>query len=150
MFLTFVLVINNFYNIFYVLFALLFALIETGIYQSKFEKEAKDIEEDETLLKEAKNIEEYQYYAKEARDKAYHISFSKSIMTYLSGAFFILIGIFIMVFTEEISLTYIIFYLCVSLYLKNNFSKAINYSSDSEQYDLLRARIINSLILEIK
>lgn len=145
LFLTFVLILNSVYNLLYVLSALLVALLESALHSAKMEEMIKDIENDEKSLKEAKNQEEFQYFAKEARHKAYHISFYKSVYNYLSVVIFLALAIFIMTLSKVNSLTYIVFYLCVSVYLKSTFSKAISYSKDAEQYDLLRLKIINSL-----
>ena len=145
LFLSFILILNSVYNLIYVLFALTVAVLESLFYEPFFEKRNKDIESDEKCLKEAENVEEYVHYAAEAREKAYHLSLSKTIMSYLTIAFFLALSVFIMSASKVVSITYIVFYLSISMYLKSNFSKVFSYSKDAEQYDSLRLRIINSV-----
>ena len=147
LFLTFILVLNSAYNIIYIIFAVGFAGIESLFYGPFYNDRSKDIEYDEKCLKEAENEEEFNFYAVEAREKAYQLSFSKTIINYLSIAFFLLLTVLLMSITGVISITYIVFYISVSLYLKTNFSKVFMYSKDSEQYDSLRLKIINSVKL---
>ena len=48
-----------------------------------------------------------------------------------------------------VDITYVIFFVCVSVFLKSNFTKLFSYSKEMEEYDFLKAKLINSIDEEI-
>ena len=50
-----------------------------------------------------------------------------------------------MAMSEVVSITYVVFFLCITTFLKGMFEKILNHSVDMEERDLYRAKIINYL-----
>lgn len=147
-FLTAILVMNGTINIIYVGLSLLFAAIESIVLEPYFAKQTKLVEDDEIELKRSENEDEYYHFSSSAREKAYHIALAKTVTSYLSIGLLLIISIIIMAMSQVVSVTYVVFYLCISVYLKNNFTKMFKFSSQEEKCDYYRGKIINSLKID--
>ena len=144
-FLTFVLLLNDPKNSIYVGIAFLLSFIEAVGINPYFRQKELEIMDDEKNIAKCKDESEYREYSSRAREKAYHLGLTRTIITYLGVAILIIAAILIMAISQIINITYIVFFLCVSVFLKNNLSKIFNYAKDSEERDLYRAKIINYL-----
>ena len=144
-FLTFVLLLNDTINIVYIVLAFVIALIEAVIVQPYFQKKKNEIAEDEEKIRKCKDDSEYKEYSTRARGNAYYVGLFKIIKNYLSIAITIVVTVLIMAMSEVVSITYVVFFLCITTFLKGMFEKILNHSVDIEERDLYRAKIINYL-----
>lgn len=147
-FLTIILVMNGAINLIYVLLSFLFAGVESIILEPYFDKQTRQIEDDETEICIAENDDEFRHYASCAREKAYHLGLMKTVLSYLSIGLMLIITILIMALSEVVSITYVVFFLCISVYLKSNFNKMFKFTSQEEKCNHFRSKIIHSLKIE--
>ena len=139
---------NGAINLIYVLLSFLFAGVESIILEPYFDKQTRQIEDDETEIRFAENDDEFRHYASCAREKAYHLGLMKTVLSYLSIGLMLIITILIMALSEVVSITYVVFFLCVSVYLKSNFNKMFKFTSQEEKCNHFRSKIIHSLKIE--
>ena len=142
-FITFILIMNDYINLIYIGVAFITAMIEGVIIEPFFNKKANEISKDEEEIKNVKDEEEFKEKSKAVREKAYHISLIKTVSNYLGIGLLLITSIVIMAMSQIVSVTYIFFYLCISVFLRSNFIKMFLYSNESEIKDTYRAKIIN-------
>lgn len=145
LFLTFILILNNPINIVYLAVSFMIAMIECVLLEPYFKNKAIEIGDIEKRIAKSESDDEYRDNSSRAREKAYSLGLLKTVSTYLGIAFLLLTSILIMALSQIVNITYIVFYLCISVFLKNNFSKIFLFSKDSGEADLYRSRIINYL-----
>lgn len=147
-FMTVVLIMNGTINLIYVILSFLFAGVESVILEPYFDRQVKAIEDDEREIKNSQNEDEFRHFSSYAREKAYHLGLTKTVLSYLTIGLMLIITILIMALTESINVTYVVFFLCISIFLKGNFNKMFKFTSQEEKCDLYRSKIIHSLKIE--
>ena len=144
-FMIFVMIINSKFNVIYILLSVLLAAIEVVYYQPYYKNKSEEIAEEERHVKNAQNEYEFNYYCKEAREKSYKIGIFKSIFSYVGIAVLLVAIIIVMALTSTVNVTYVVFYLCISLFLKGEFSKIFIYSTTSDDFDSKKNKVIQRL-----
>ena len=147
-FLTFILIMNSKYNALYVLIALFIALFDVMGYRPYFKAKNNEIVEQEENIKNAENGYEFQHYAREARERSYKLSLSKSVFSYLSIALLLMVIILVMAISNTVNVTYVVFYLCISIFLKDEFSKIFTFATTSEDFDSCKNKVMQNLKIE--
>ena len=142
---TFILVINSPLNIIYIFLAVLLALTDVFILRPFYKKKEIEIIEEENKIKEATDSYTYEFHSKEARDKSYKLAQYKMVMNYVSIGLLLISIILVMGISQVVDVTYIVFYLCASIFLKGEFSKIFAYGENQKEFHTCKARIINRL-----
>ncbi len=148
LFVAVILVMNDPVNLVYVLVPFALAIIEVFLYNPYFRSREIEIAEKEVDINEANDDFEFKMKSSEVHKSAYQLGLNKNIFIYIEIALLLLTIILSMVITNSINLTYIVFYLCITILLKNNFSKMLEYNSHSEEFVFIRAKLINYLNLD--
>ena len=144
-FLAVILVINDPVNLVYIILPLALGVINVFLYQPYFALESTEIVEKEKEICDVQDDFQFKMKSSEIHSLAYRLGLNKNVYTYLEIASLLITIILTMTVTKSINITYVIFYLCISLFLKNNFEKILQFSSTSEEFDLVRLKLLNSL-----
>lgn len=147
-FMVFILIMNSYYNFVYIIISASLSLLETLVFQPFYKNKSELISESENEIKQAQDDYEYQFFAKEARERAYQLGLAKTIFTYLSIAMLLIVTILVMAFSHIVNITYVVFFLCISIFLKNEFSKVFSFSTTSGDYDSLKNKVVQSIRIE--
>ena len=147
-FMTFILVMNSKYNALYILMAILIALFDVAIYQPYFKAKNNEIVEQEENIKNAEDEYGFQHFAREARERSYKLSLSKSAFSYLSIALLLMTIILVMALSSTVNITYVVFYLCICIFLKDEFSKIFTFATTSEDFDSCKNKVVQKLKIE--
>lgn len=142
---TFILVLNSPLNLIYIFLAVLLALCEHYLIHPYFKKKEIEVMEFEEKVKEAGNDYNFDFYSTEAREKAYKIAQQKMAINYVSIAMLLLSIILVMAISHITDITYIVFYLCASYFLKSEFYKIFAYADTQKDTNCRKLRIINRL-----
>ena len=97
------------------------------------------------MIKSSLDDYEFNFHASRAREKSYKLGIKKTIFTYLVLAFFLLLILYVMRKSNISSLTYAVFYLCITLFLKNTISKILDSGKSNEQHSFLKLSVMNDL-----
>ncbi|MCR4912121.1 MAG: hypothetical protein K5925_06390 [Bacilli bacterium] len=147
-FIIIILILNGTINLVYIALAFGYSIFEAFVFEPFIEMRAKEIIEDEKKISLCENDDEYYHYSQEAREKAYHLGIVKTVFTYLGVAIFLVATILVMALSQVVSVTYVVFYLCIILFLKSNFIKVFSFNKQEEDYDNYLNKLINSLKIE--
>ena len=134
-FVTALLVMNGVENLVYIAVALAIAIVHVFIYKPYFKLKSNEIGEEEKSITAVENQFQFHVVAHRAHQAAYQVALSNNLITYVEVAVLLMSAITLMSFSGIISIVYVIFYLCVSIYLKDNFVRMLEYSNQSEEFD---------------
>lgn len=149
-FVTMVLVMNSTINIIYVLLSLLLAIIHVYIYLPYQKNKYDEAIEKESEVKEVENQFQFRSVINTAHESAYKLGLFKNALTYVEIAVLLMSIITVMAVSHIVNITYVIFYLCISVYLKDNFIRLLQYSDSSEDYNNQLAKLLHYIDLSIK
>ena len=99
---------------------------------------------------EAENDQQFKLLVTKARDESYKLGFRKNLITYFEIGILLIAIILTTTLSKTFNITYVVFYLCIAVFLKQQFVKIIENSSKDEEFDFVRAKLINSLDLDNK
>ena len=148
-FVTLILIMNDAINTVYVVLSLVLAIIHVYVYLPYFHRKANEIAEQEQALNQAENQFQFKFVAEKAHDAAYQLGLNKNIFTYVELAVLLMSSITIMSISGIVNIIYVIFYLCISIYLKDNFIHLLEYSTQSEEFDSALAKLTNYFDLTV-
>ena len=144
-FMIMVLLSNELRNFIYILIPLLFAFVEAYFYMPYFEETNTKIVEAENEISDVKNDFQFRCKADEAHALAYNLALGRNALTYVEIGVVLLVSLLTMSIKGLIDITYVIFFTCISVFLKSNFTKLFSYSKQLEEYDYLKAKLISSI-----
>ena len=148
-FVTAILIMNGAINAVYIILSLALAVIHVYVYMPYFKRKSNEIMEQENELREAENEFEFHYAIDKAHNAAYQLGISKNAFTYLEIAVLLMSIITIMAVSGIINIVYVVFYLCITVYLKDNFIRLLEYSSQTEDYDNALVKLLKFVDLSI-
>ena len=143
--LTFILVLNSPLNVIYVFLSILLSGVEVFLLKPRFYAKEIEIMESEEKVKNASNKYEFDFFSSEARNKAYKYGQVKMAMNYVSIGIMLISIILVMAISSVVDVTYVVFYLCASYLLKNEFKKIFTYPENQKELLTYKMRIINRL-----
>jgi len=149
-FITSVLVMNNTVNLVYVFLTLLLAIIHVYIYLPYQKNKYDEIADKEAVIRNVENVFQFRSVVNAAHERAYKLGLFKNALTYIEIAALLMSIITIMAVSHVVNITYVIFYLCISVYLKDNFIRLMQYSEQSEEYNNQLAKLLHYMDLSIK
>ena len=146
-FITALLVMNGIINVIYISLALVIAILHVLVFKPYYKTKSNDIAEQENEINSAADYTQFRMAIDKAHDSAYHVALSSNLFNYLEIAVLLMTSITIMTISEIVNVIYVLFYLCISIYLKDNFIKMFEYDSHSEQFDNLLAKLLHYINL---
>ena len=141
-FLVFILLINERTNVIYVALTLLLAVVECFIFNPFINKKINDVARQEQFLHDVETADEYRILVRSTREEAYRIGQYKTVFGYVSIGVLLFASIIMMAITNVVNLTYMVFYLCVCLFLRMNLVKVFSFDEISKERDKEHAKII--------
>lgn len=142
MFLVFILLINDRNNYVYVLLTMFLTVIECFILNPFLKKKSMEVDKQENSLLKVDNANEYQLLSKSTRESAYKVAMYQTVFNYVSIGIMLFASIIIMAMSNVVNLTYVVFYLCVCLFLRMNIKKVFSFDEVSQEKDKELAKII--------
>ena len=142
MFLVFILLINDRNNYVYVLLVIFLTVIECFILNPFLKKKSVKVDRQEQNLLKVENANEYQLLSRNTRESAYKVAMYQTVFNYVSIGIMLFASIIIMAMSNVVNLTYVVFYLCVCLFLKMNIKKVFSFDEISQEKDKELAKII--------
>lgn len=147
-FITIILLMNSLINIVYIALPFGLAVINVVFYKPHFRNQNVEICEKEKEIGEVENDFQFKMKSSDAHTLAFDVGLNHSIYTYLEVASMLLTIILTMTISRNINITYVVFYLCISVFLKSTFEKILEFSSQSDEFDNIRNKLINSIELK--
>lgn len=141
-FLVFILLINSRMNAVYVILVIFLAVIECLVFNPFINQKALEVDKQERTLYRVDSISEYHILARSTRESAYKIGQYRTVYTYVSIGVLLFTSILLMAISNVVSLTYIVFYLCVCLFLRMNIIKVFSFEEISTYRDNEHVKII--------
>ena len=138
-----VLMINSLINVIFVMVPLMLAFIQVFLFNPYFNEKKLVIEEKESELADVENDYQFKMKSSEVHNIAYKTALNSNAYFYFEVAMLLLSIVLTMVVTKTFNITYVVFYLCITLFLKSNFAKLFELPSQSEEYDRTLAKLIN-------
>ena len=149
-FITTVLVMNSTINLVYIFLALLLAFVHAYIYLPYQKSKYDEAADKEATIKEVQNQFQFRSVVNAAHESAYKLGIFKNSLTYVEIAALLMSIITIMALSHIVNITYVVFYLCISIYLKDNFIRLMQYSEQSDEYNNQLAKLLHYIDLSIK
>ena len=141
-FLIFILIINSRMNLIYVALVIFLAFIECFVFAPFLNKKTIEVNKQEQNLQNIDSVEEYQILANSTRENAYKIGQYRTVFTYVSIGILLFMSILLMAVSDVVNLTYVVFYLCVCLFLRMNIIKVFSFDELSQERDKEHVKII--------
>lgn len=148
-FVTLVLVMNSSTNVVYVILSLVIALIHVYVYLPYEKNKKEEIAEQESQILEVENQFQFRSVVDAAHGSAYQLGIFKNSLTYVEIAALLMSIITVMSLSHIVNIIYVIFYLCISVYLKDNFIRLMQYSDQSEEYNNQLVKLLHYVDLSI-
>lgn len=149
-FITMVLVMNSTINLIYIFLALLLAIVHVYIYLPYQKSKHDEIADKEIMIKDVQNQFQFRAVVNAAHESAYKLGIFRNSLTYVEVAALLMSIITVMALSHIINITYVVFYLCISVYLKDNFIRLMQYSDQSAEYNNQLAKLLHYMDLSIK
>ena len=149
-FVTLVLVMNSSINVVYILLSLAIAIIHVYIYLPYEKNKHDEVAEQEVQIIDVQNQFQFRSVVEQAHEKCYKLALFKNALTYTEIAVLLMSIITVMSLSHIVNIIYVIFYLCISVYLKDNFIRLLQYSSQSEDYSNQLVKLLHSIDLSVK
>lgn len=144
-FVTIILVINGPVNAIYVFLPMALAFIEVFLYKPYFKSKSIEVMEKENELNEVETSYQFKMKSGEAHSIAYQLGLNRGVFSYLEIVVLLLTIVVTMTITNTFNITYVVFYLCISFFLKQNFCRLFEFSSQYDECVVAKAKIINSI-----
>ena len=136
------LVMNGLINVIYISLALVIALLHVLVFKPYFNNKSNEIAEQEKEINSVSNEIQFHHLVDKAHSSAYQVALSHNLFNYLEIAVLLMTSITIMSVSGIVNVIYVLFYLCISIYLKDNFIKMFEYTNQSEEFDNLLAKLL--------
>ena len=140
-----VLLLNGSENAIYILIAVVLSVFENLIIAPYLKDREIFVGKKEQELELADTQEKYVLLSNEARESSYKIGLFKTAFTYVEIGIMLLIIIFVMAINQIASVTYVVFFLCLSTFLKNHIDKILQYPSSLEEKQNYQVKLLHYL-----
>ena len=149
-FVTLVLVMNSSINVVYIFLSLAIALVHVYVYLPYEKNKRDEIVEQEVQINDVQNQFQFRSVVESAHGSSYKLGLFKNALTYVEIAVLLMSIITVMSLSHIVNIIYVIFYLCISVYLKDNFIRLLQYSEQSEDYNNQLAKLLHQIDLTVK
>ena len=123
-------------------------MLHVLVFQPYYKSKSNDIAIQEREINDADNQFKFRVVIDKAHESAYHVALTSNVFNYLEIAVLLMSSITIMTISGIVNVIYVLFYLCVSIYLKDNFIKMFEYTNQSEEFDSLLAKLLHYIDLD--
>lgn len=144
-FIAVILVLNSYLNLIYVILPIGLAIVDTFIYKPFFHSQSEELASKESEIDEATNDDQFKMKSEEIHAKAYKLGLNKNVYTYIEIALLLTSIVATMMLSGVFQTTYVIFYLCISIFLKQNFAKILEVGNQSEELGHIKAKLFAHL-----
>ena len=141
-FLIFILLLNSRMNAIYIVLVVFLAVVECFVFMPFIEKKTIDVTKQEQSLLKVESASEYQIIANSTREDAYKIGQYRTVFTYVSIGILLFVTILLMAISDVVNLTYVVFYLCICLFLRMNIIKVFSFDESNQLRDKEHVKII--------
>ena len=148
-FMTVLLVMNGAINVIYVLLALVLAIVHVYVYLPYHKRKSNELAEEELKIKTVANQFQFRAVVNNAHDAAYQLGLFRNTFSYIEVAVLLMSAVTIMSLSHVVSVIYVVFYLCISVYLKDNFIRLLECSTQSEDFDNQLVKLLHYLDLNV-
>lgn len=148
-FMTVLLVMNGAINVIYVLLALVLAIVHVYVYLPYHKRKSNELAEEELKIKTVANQFQFRAVVNNTHDAAYQLGLFRNTFSYIEVAVLLMSAVTIMSLSHVVSVIYVVFYLCISVYLKDNFIRLLECSSQSEDFDNQLVKLLHYLDLNV-
>ena len=140
---------NSTVNVVYVVLSLVLAVTHVYVYLPYQKNKHDEIAEKESEIEEVENQFQFRSIVNAAHESAYKLGLFRNALTYVEVAVLLMSIITVMSISHIVNIIYVIFYLCISVYLKDNFIRMLQYSEQSEEYNNQLAKLLHYIDLSI-
>ena len=148
LFISIIFVMNSVYNSIYVFLSIALAGFEVFLYNPFFRSREIEIEDKESDIEMVENDFQFKSKSNEIHSSAYQLAINKYAFRYLEIALVLITIVLTMTLSGVINITYVVFFLCITIFLKDSLAKVMEYANQSVEVDYMRARLINSIELD--
>ena len=148
-FMTILLIMNSAVNAVYVLLALVLAIVHVYIYLPYHRRRSNELAIEESKIADVDNQFQLRAIVGNTHDSAYQLGLFKNTFTYIEIAILLMSAITIMSLSHVVSVIYVVFYLCLSVFLKDNFIRLLECSTQSEDFDNQLAKLLHYIDLNV-
>ncbi|MCQ2802133.1 MAG: cysteine peptidase family C39 domain-containing protein [Bacilli bacterium] len=140
-----VLGLNNFWNLTFIVASFALSLIESFVIKPTFKDKASEIMEDESKIYASENDYQFQFFARKTSEKANKVALNRVLFKYCEIGILIVFSYLMMKFTGIQNITYVLFNLCISLFLINIFNGVFDYATQKDEFDFIKLKLNNYL-----
>ena len=148
-FVTLILVMNGPINVIYLALSMIIALIHVYVYLPYQKNKNDEMADQEAEIVDVDNQFQFRSVTERVHGSAYKLGIFKNALTYVEIAVLLMSIITVMSFSHIVNIIYVVFYLCITIYLKDNFIRLLQYSEQSEQYNAQLAKLLHYMDLSI-
>ena len=149
LFMTALLIINSPLNAIYVVLALVLAIVHVYVYLPYHKRRSNELAIEESKIQDVQNQFQFRSVVSGVHDASYHLGLFKNTFTYIEIAILLMSAVTIMSLSNVVSVIYVVFYLCISIYLKDNFIRLLECSTQTEEFDNQLAKLLNYIDLNV-
>ena len=148
-FVTLVLVMNSSINVVYIILSLIIALVHVYVYLPYQKNKNDEMVEQEYEIKDVENEFQFRSVVDRVHGSAYKLGLFRNSLTYIEISVLLMSIITVMSLSHIVNIIYVVFYLCITVYLKDNFIRLLQYSGQSEEYDTQLAKLLHYMDLSV-
>ena len=141
-FITALLVMNGIVNVIYISLALVISVLHTLVFKPYYLAKSKEIAGQEKDIFNAEDQQQFVFSIEKAHSSAYQAALNNNVFNYLEIALLLMTSITIMSISGIVNVIYVLFYTCISIYLKDNFVKMFEYDNQSDEFNNLLAKLL--------
>lgn len=148
-FVTLVLVMNSSVNVVYIILSMIIALVHVYVYLPYQKNKSDEMAEQELEIEGVDNQFQFRSVVNHVHGNAYKLGLFRNALTYIEVAVLLMSIITVMSLSHIVNIIYVVFYLCITVYLKDNFIRLLQYSQQSEEYNNQLAKLLHYIDLSI-
>ena len=148
-FVTLVLVMNSSVNVIYIILSMIIALVHVYVYLPYQKNKSDEMAEQELEIEGVDNQFQFRSVVNHVHGNAYKLGLFRNALTYIEVAVLLMSIITVMSLSHIVNIIYVVFYLCITVYLKDNFIRLLQYSQQSEEYNNQLAKLLHYIDLSI-
>lgn len=143
LFMSIIVILNSNLNFIYILISVILSLFETYVVLPRLKSEEAKLIELENIAYKSNNSYEFKLFSTRATAFANKIATKKSLLRIFEIGLLFIVEMLIMYLTSTINVTYLVFYLCINMFLILNFNKLLEFSSKRDNFDSIKAKLLN-------
>lgn len=144
-FISFILIINNVWNLILVFVPFLLSLFNTFVYRKKNKKEEQNIAILENQINEEMDEESFKKKTLLISEKAHKVGTGYLCIRYLDIFIMLTMSLINVALYKEFSLTMVLFYFVAEVTIFEQFKRVVSYSDQKKKFHLLKAKLYDTI-----